>query len=82
MLSGLTLRSIEHDDPNVAVTVAARRLRAIYRRVVTAAGIYWYVSLPFVALLVIALTGSIFYAFLVLGLMDREPDHLDLDAAD
>lgn len=66
-LSAATLRSIERDDPNATVPESARRLREAYRRLVTAAGLYWYVSLPFVALLVVAATGGVVYACLAVG---------------
>lgn len=67
ILSSLTLRSLEADDPNQPVSEQVRRLRGLYRTVVTAAGLYWYISLPFVAILVVALTGAVFYAFLAIG---------------
>ncbi len=66
-LSAMTLASVERDDPNTEVSGATRKLRSSYRRVVTAAGFYWYVSLPFVALVVVALTASLIYGFLMIG---------------
>jgi Zn-dependent protease with chaperone function len=66
-LSSLTLASIERDDPNEAVTKTARKLRAAYRGVVTTAGLYWYVSLPFVAIVVVAASAAVIYGFLVIG---------------
>jgi len=67
MLSVLTLSSLERDDPNRQISGATKVLRNFYRRVITFAGLYYYFSLPFVALLVLALTGSIFYAFYMAG---------------
>jgi len=67
ILSALTLRSVERDDPNGNVPRQTRNLRTIYRAVVAVAGLYWYVSLPFVALLVIALTVAVYYAFMMIG---------------
>ncbi len=67
LLSDLTLRSVAGDDPNVEVAGNVRRLRSLYRRVVTVAGVYWYLSLPFVALIVIGLTASVFYGFAMIG---------------
>lgn len=66
-LSAFTLASIERDDPNEGVSGSARKLRSVYRRVVTVAGLYWYVSLPFVAVLVLAASAAVIYGFLVLG---------------
>jgi Zn-dependent protease with chaperone function len=67
LLSTATLRSVTHDDPNAEVAGGTRRLRSFYRVVVTMAGLYWYLSLPFVALIVIGLTGSVFYGFATIG---------------
>jgi Zn-dependent protease with chaperone function len=67
LLSVLTLSSVERDDPNRQISGATKVLRNFYRRVITFAGFYYYFSLPFVALLVLALTGSILYAFYMAG---------------
>jgi Zn-dependent protease with chaperone function len=67
VLSIATLASIERDDPNQAVSASAHRLRAVYRYIVTIAGLYWYVSLPFVAIIVVGVTAAIIYAFLAAG---------------
>jgi Zn-dependent protease with chaperone function len=67
LLSVLTLSSLERDDPNRQISGATKLLRNFYRRVITFAGFYYYLSLPFVAVLVLALTGSILYAFYMAG---------------
>jgi len=67
VLSVVTLRSLERDDPNREVSGAPKRLRSVYRGVITVAGVYYYLSLPFVALLILVLTGGAFYAFLSAG---------------
>ena len=66
-LSMATLASIERDDPNQAVSGSARLLRAVYRRIVTVAGLYWYVSMPFVAVIVVAATAGVIYLFFAAG---------------
>jgi tetratricopeptide (TPR) repeat protein len=67
-LSTLTLKSIERTAGSKAtVSPKAERLRKIYRWLIQIAGAYYYVSLPFVAILLIGVAGSIFYAFLALG---------------
>ncbi len=66
-LSSIILASVERDDPNTEISDGTKKLRSIYRRLVTAAGLYWYISQPFVALLVIAITGSVIYGFLMIG---------------
>ena len=67
VLSRVTLTSIERDDPNESISERSRRLRMVYRRVVTLAGMYWYISLPFVAMLVVGVAVAIIYAFISLG---------------
>jgi Zn-dependent protease with chaperone function len=66
-LSNATLRSIESADPNAAASPQEASLRAAYKKLINVAGVYYYVSLPFVVFLVLALTGSVFYGFWVLG---------------
>lgn len=65
--SKLTLRFIEKVDPNSSLSSSETALRRYYRRLINIAGAYYYVSLPFVIFLVLAVAGSIVYGFLVLG---------------
>ncbi len=67
VFSGLTLRSIEQADPNGETSPSEISIRAWYKRLINFAGIYYYISLPVVAFLVIAITCSIVYAFLMIG---------------
>lgn len=67
LFSGLTLRSIEQADPNGETNAGEASLRAWYKRLINIAGVYYYISLPVVVFLVIAITGSIVYGFLMLG---------------
>lgn len=67
VFSGLTLRSIEQADPNGETGKNEISIRTWYKRLINVAGIYYYISLPIVAFLVIAITGSIVYAFLMIG---------------
>jgi len=66
-LSRATLRQIERSDPAVAVNPAELRLRKIYRSVLNVAGVYYYISLPIVFLLVLAVCGGIILAFFAIG---------------
>jgi Zn-dependent protease with chaperone function len=66
-LSAKTLAALDADDPSQELSPSTRRLRASYGRLVSLAGTYWYLSQPFVALLVIALAGSLFYGFMMIG---------------
>jgi Zn-dependent protease with chaperone function/tetratricopeptide (TPR) repeat protein len=67
VFSKLTLRFIERADLNNSVSGAETVLRRYYRRLINIAGTYYYVSIPFVIFLVLAVAGSIVYGFLVLG---------------
>lgn len=67
VFSTLTLRFIERTDPNSAVSHAEMILRRYYRWLINIAGSYYYFSIPFVSFLVLAVTGSIIYGFLVVG---------------
>ncbi|MBI2512923.1 MAG: M48 family metalloprotease [Opitutae bacterium] len=66
-LSRATLRQIERSDPAVAVNPAELRLRKIYRSVLNVAGVYYYISLPIVAVIVVGLAAALIYGFLVAG---------------
>ncbi|HEY9247809.1 MAG TPA: hypothetical protein VIO38_01705, partial [Rariglobus sp.] len=63
-LSRATLHRIERSDPRIPVSDGEKRLRKTYRVVLNLAGIYYYISLPIVLLLVIAaaiaLVGGLF----------------------
>jgi tetratricopeptide (TPR) repeat protein len=62
LMSSLTLRSIEADDPNDPDHRRHVLLRKTYRRLINVAGIYYYISIPFVIVLVLAVAGSVTYA--------------------
>jgi hypothetical protein len=49
------------------VTSREIRLRKIYRQLIQAAGWYYYISLPFVVLLLLGVAAGVVYAFLALG---------------
>lgn len=67
LFSKVTLRLIESVDPNSATSLIERLLRRSYRGLITVAGTFYYISIPFVIFLVLATTGSIVYGFLILG---------------
>ena len=67
VLSRLTLRSVETDDPNDPEVNRHQSLRRIYRRLISVAGLYYYVSVPFVIFLVLAVAGSVTYGFIESG---------------
>jgi hypothetical protein len=66
-MSGRTLRSIETADPNAVTSQAELSLRKWYRLLINIGGLYYYISIPVVMFLVIAVAASITYGFLLLG---------------
>jgi Zn-dependent protease with chaperone function len=66
-LSAKTLRSLENSDPNDITGNRQAGLRKIYKRVIGAAGIYYYLSQPVVMLLVLVGAGAIVLFFLYIG---------------
>ena len=66
-LSKKTLRSIETSDPNDIRGEAQASLKTLYRRIISLAGIYYYISQPFVIFLVAAVTGGAVLLFLWIG---------------
>jgi tetratricopeptide (TPR) repeat protein len=65
-LSLATLRSAQTDDPNAAITPLQRALRRTYRGIINFAGLYYYISLPFIAVLAIAAAFGLIYVVLLL----------------
>lgn len=66
-LSWQTLRQIERADPTVAVNAGERSLRKLYRAVVNVAGVYYYISLPIVLILVVGVVAAALYLCLMAG---------------
>jgi Zn-dependent protease with chaperone function len=67
LMSKQTLRSIERADPNAVATKSDLSLRKWYRRLIGIGGIYYYISLPFVMVLVIGLAAVVTYASYLSG---------------
>ncbi|HTT19550.1 MAG TPA: M48 family metalloprotease [Candidatus Sulfotelmatobacter sp.] len=67
ILSGVTLRMIQSADPGSSLSGGEVFLRQCYRRLITFAGSFYYISLPFVIVLVLGLAGGMIYAFLMMG---------------
>src|SRR5215831_812746 len=64
---GVTLRMIESADPGSSLSSREALLRSCYRRLITFAGSFYYVSLPLVVVIVLGLAAGIVYGFLMLG---------------
>ena len=67
LFSVLTLRLIEKSDPNSHASTGQSQLRRSYRSLIAIAASFYYISIPVVIFLVLAVTGSILYGFLVVG---------------
>ncbi|MFT3780969.1 MAG: M48 family metalloprotease [Nibricoccus sp.] len=67
VLSKMTLKQAGKADVRFTVNPGEHWLRRIYRSVINVAGVYYYISLPIIVVLVIGLAGAIFYAFLSIG---------------
>lgn len=67
LLSKITLRQAAAADVTIAVGSGEQRLRRIYRTVLNLAGVYYYISLPIVLVLVVGVCGAICYGFLLIG---------------
>jgi len=67
LFSKLTLRFIETADLNSSASPAESALRRYYRGLINVAGTYYYISVPVVVFLVLAVTAAIVYGFIALG---------------
>lgn len=69
LLSRLTMRAVQRSSTTTEFQVgrAERLVRTLYRVVIAITSLYFYVSIPFLILTVIAGTAAIFYLFLIVG---------------
>lgn len=67
ILSKITLRSAERADPNLPLSAGERKLRTFYSILINVAGIYYYISLPIVLIMVLGICGGVIYGFLAIG---------------
>ncbi len=66
-LSAKTLATIESSDPNDLTGGGHSSLKKTYRRLISFAGIYYYISLPIVVALVIVVTAALIYGSFMVG---------------
>ncbi|MBI3652893.1 MAG: tetratricopeptide repeat protein [Acidobacteria bacterium] len=64
LMSRMTMHWIETSDPNAATSNSHATLRKWYRRLINIGGVYYYLSLPVILFLTLAISGSIIYAML------------------
>ncbi len=67
LMSRKTLKSIETSDPTLTASPSDMSLRKWYRILINLAGLYYYISIPAVIFLVLAVAGSITYGFYMMG---------------
>jgi len=67
IFSALTLRFIEKADMNATVSSSEATLRRYYRALINLAGTYYYLSIPFVLFIVLAVAAGAVYGSFVLG---------------
>lgn len=67
LLSNYTLSAIEKQFKEEETTGLAHTLRSIYRFLINSAGLYYYISLPMVLVLVVGLVAGVFYFFFWIG---------------
>jgi Zn-dependent protease with chaperone function len=69
LLSKLTLAAVQRPQPATEFQLGwtERLVRTLYRIVIAITSLYFYASIPILILIVIAVTGGIFYLFLVAG---------------
>ncbi len=67
LLSKLTLRQVEQTDAQVAASGGERLMRKLYRAVLNVTGVYYYISLPVVIVVVLGIVALILYMFLMIG---------------
>jgi tetratricopeptide (TPR) repeat protein len=67
VMSARMMDAIKNLDPDQIRSRLGRSFKRTYRTLMNFAGVYYYISLPVLIILLIAVVGSIFYAFLALG---------------
>ena len=66
VFSKKTLRWLETSDPNTVAASGQEQLRQYYRWLINVAGAYYYVSIPVILVLVLAVTAAVLYAIFML----------------
>jgi hypothetical protein len=67
LMSTMTMNTIRNTDPDQIRTRLGSTFKRFYRALINFAGIYYYVSLPFLIILLLAIAIGLFYAFWILG---------------
>jgi magnesium-transporting ATPase (P-type) len=69
ILSKATLKALNSSQPdlNTQISLRERKLRSFYRTVITVLSLYFYISIPFVIILLLLVVGGAFYVFSTIG---------------
>ncbi len=67
LLSNITLLSVERHDHSIEMTRMEQIIRSFYRYLINIGGVYYYISLPIILVLVVALVAGLFYVFFLVG---------------
>jgi Zn-dependent protease with chaperone function/tetratricopeptide (TPR) repeat protein len=69
LLSRVTIKALNETvpTPNAQIKPAENRIRSIYRVVIAVLSAYFYISIPFVILVLMLVVGGAFYLFLAIG---------------
>ena len=67
LLSNITLKSIENDNFSSDTDNSKNLLRSIYKLLINAGGIYYYISLPIILVLLLGVVAGLLYMFIQLG---------------
>jgi hypothetical protein len=67
VMSTKTMNAIKNADPGQIRSQLGDSFKLVYRALINFAGFYYYVSLPILIFLLLAVAGSLFYAFYLLG---------------
>ena len=68
-LSQATMRAIHKTEPvvNFQVSTGERKIRSVYKLVISILSVFFYISIPFVILLLFVVVGGAFYLFFLIG---------------
>jgi Zn-dependent protease with chaperone function len=66
-LSNITISSLEKQTRLNEISVFEQGLRIAYKWIMNFGGVYYYISLPIILILVLALVAGLFYLFLFIG---------------
>jgi Zn-dependent protease with chaperone function/Flp pilus assembly protein TadD len=69
LLSRATIQALNKATPssNFQIKPEESRIRSIYRAVISILSVYFYISIPFVILVLLLVVGGAFYIFLLIG---------------